>query len=88
MRLDLKALSITTGLIWASAVLIVGLANLTWPSYGIAFLKVISSIYPGFHSNGSFGDVIAGTLYALVDGTIGGLIFAYLYNYLVARKTT
>ena len=87
MKLDLKALGITVGVMWAGAVLIVGLANLIWPSYGTSFLQVIASIYPGYHAGGSLGNVVAGTLYALVDGAVGGLILAWLYNCLVGKKT-
>ena len=87
MKLDLKALGFTVGLMWSGAVLIVGLANLIWPSYGTSFLQVVASIYPGYHASGSFGDVVAGTLYALVDGAVGGLILAWLYNCLVGKKT-
>ncbi len=87
MKLDLKALGITIGLMWSGAVLIVGLANLIWPAYGTSFLQVTASIYPGYHASGSLGDVMAGTLYALVDGAVGGLILAWLYNCLVAKKT-
>ena len=44
MKLDLKALGITIGLMWSGAVLIVGLANLIWPAYGTSFLQVTASI--------------------------------------------
>ena len=33
----------------------------------------------------TFGSVLNVTLYALIDGAIGGLVFAWLYNLLVAR---
>ncbi|MBI1993008.1 MAG: hypothetical protein HYS67_01045 [Deltaproteobacteria bacterium] len=29
---------------------------------------------------GTFGSVIVATLYALIDGAIGGVLFAWLYN--------
>ena len=87
MKLDLKALGITIGLMWSGAVLIVGLANLIWPTYGTSFLQVTASIYPGYHASGSLGDMVAGTLYALVDGAVGGLILAWLYNCLLGKKT-
>ncbi len=49
-------------------------------TYGQAFLDVMASIYPGFHAAGTFGDAIVGTLYGVVDGAIGGAVFAWLYN--------
>ena len=48
--------------------------------YGQAFLQLCASIYPGYHPGTGFGSVLIGTLYALVDGAIGGAIFGGLYN--------
>jgi hypothetical protein len=59
--------------------------NLVWPSYGREFLQLVASIYPGYHATPSFGQVIVGTLYALVDGAVGGAIFAWLYNRLAVQ---
>jgi len=80
MKLNLKALSVAVALLWAGAVFFVGGANLIWPTYGKAFLVMLASIYPGYHAAGTFGDAIAGSLYALVDGAIVGLILGWLYN--------
>ena len=80
MKLDIKAMSITIGLIWGVAMFLVGVANLIWPAYGSAFLEMVASIYPGYTATASFGQVIFGTLYGLLDGAIGGAVFAWLYN--------
>lgn len=88
MKLNLKALSVTLAILWAGAVFIVGLANLIWPTYGQAFLKMLASIYPGYHATGTFGDTIAGSLYALVDGAIAGLIFGWLYNLIAGNRNS
>ena len=83
MRLNVKALAIAAGLIWGAAVLVTGLAHQVWPGYGGAFLDLVASIYPGFHAAG-LGQVIVGTLYALVDGAGCGALIAWVYN--VAAK--
>jgi hypothetical protein len=80
MRLSVKGLALAMGIIWAGGVLLVGLVNLVAPSYGAGFLQAISSIYPGYHNSRHFLDVLVGTGYAVVDGGIGGAIFAWLYN--------
>ncbi len=80
MKLSIKALAITVGGIWGACVLLVGLAHLAWPGYGTAFLDLVASIYPGFHPDNGFAAVVVGTLYALLDGGIGGAVFAWLYN--------
>ncbi len=79
------ALTFTAGILWALAVLLVGVANLIWPQYGSAFLQMLASIYPGYKATSSFGAVIVGTLYALVDGAICGLVFGWLYNMFAAK---
>lgn len=84
MNLSIKGLAITASIIWGSAMLLVGLANLVFPDYGIHFLAVIGSIYPGYQAGTGFGSVIVGTLYGAVDAGIGGAIFAWIYN-LIAK---
>jgi hypothetical protein len=85
MRLNVKAFALTAGILWAAAVLLTGLANLIWPDYGTAFLQIMASLYPGYDATPSFGAVIIGTLYALVDGAIAGFVFAWLYNVFAGR---
>jgi hypothetical protein len=85
MKVNVKALGFTFALLWGGVVLLVGLGNIGFAGYGAAFLKVVASIYPGYHAIPSFGDVVVGTLYALVDGFIGGLIAGWIYNLFVGR---
>jgi hypothetical protein len=80
MKLSVKGVSFAFAIIWALAILLVGIANLIWPSYGREFLLLASSVYPGYKATASFGQVIIGTLYGLVDAGICGAIFAWLYN--------
>jgi hypothetical protein len=85
MKLNLKALILTFAILWAGVLFIVGLANLAWSGYGQAFLTMMASLYPGFSASGSFGDVVVGSLYALVDGAIVGFILGGLYNFMVGK---
>ena len=84
MRFNVTALALAVGLIWSVAILVVASANQIWPSYGRAFLDLVASIYPGYHPNPGVGSIVAGALYGLVDGAIGGAVFGWLYN-LLAR---
>jgi hypothetical protein len=86
MKLNLRALALTAGILWALAVLLVGGANLVWSGYGVAFLQLMASIYPGYHAAGSVGDLIVGVLYALLDGAICGFVFGWLYNLFVGKR--
>ena len=79
-KLKVKAFGCAFGLIWGISVLGVGIANITWPGYGQALLDFAASIYPGYDAIPTYGSVGVGTLYALLDGFIGGVILAWLYN--------
>ncbi len=85
MELNTRALSLTLGLLWAAALFLTGLAGLIWPGYGDRFLQIWASVYPGYDASGAFGDLIVGTLYALIDGAVVGLVFGWLYNLLVGK---
>ena len=80
MKLSIKGLTIAVALLWGLTFFLVSISNLIWPSYGTEFLELLSTIYPGYKDVGTFGSVIVGTLYALLDGAIGGALLAWLYN--------
>jgi hypothetical protein len=82
MKLSVKAFGVTCGLIWG-----LGLFGLTW--WIIAFdgataeVTFIGRIYRGYAIT-PLGSV-AGLVWGLADGLIGGAIFAWLYNLLADR---
>jgi hypothetical protein len=81
MKLNVKSLSLTTGLVWG-----IGLFLFTW--WVIAFDGItgeptlIGRLYRGY-SISPAGSII-GLIWAFIDGLIGGAIFAWLYNLLSA----
>lgn len=79
-KLSMKAVAFASAVLWGGAMFIVGLANLKWPAYGNAFLQLMDSVYPGYQAVTTLRAVVVGTGYALVDGAVGGFIFAWLYN--------
>jgi len=83
MKLSVKGFALAIAILWSMAIFMVGMASIIWPSYGIEFLRVVSSIYPGFKVNGDVDSIIIGTLYGMVDGGIGGAVFAWIYNLFV-----
>ena len=87
MKLDVKASMIAVGIFWSAVVFLVGIGNLVFSGYGGAFLEMVASVYPGYHATPSFGQVIVGTLYALVDGAIAGLVVSWLYNMFLGRSS-
>ena len=83
MRLNPKALAYAGAALCGGSVLLVGLANLSWPDYGREFLELLASIYPGYTAERSIESVMIGTGYALVKGAVLGWVFGWLYNRLL-----
>jgi hypothetical protein len=82
MKLNVRAFALTCSLVWGF-----GLFVLTWwvivldgPSLEPT---LIGSVYRGYTLT-PLGSVI-GLIWALIDGLIGGAIFAWLYNLLAGR---
>jgi len=82
MTFSMKGITLTFALLWGGCMLAVGLANLADPSYGSAFLHVMSSVYPGADTSRTIGRVLLGTLYGFVDGAVCGFLFAVLYRWI------
>lgn len=82
MKLSIKKFAITCSILWGLAVFIVSTANLIWPDYGVLFLSVMASVYPGYEAMQGISSIIIGTLYGAFDAGIGGGVFACLYNFI------
>jgi hypothetical protein len=82
MKLSVKGTALAAAIMWGMlAMFLTGIANMIWPGYGQEFLRVMASVYPGYHATPSFGQIIVGTLYGLVDGGAGGALFAWVHNW-------
>lgn len=77
MKLNVKAFGLTCGLVWG-----LGLFLLTWWIILFEGNNVqsifLSSVYRGYTIS-PVGSLI-GLIWAFLDGWIGGLIFAWVYN--------
>jgi hypothetical protein len=80
VRLNVKALVITFGIVWGGAVFLTAVMNLIWAGYGQPLLSMMASVYPGYHATRNLVGVLVGTGYALVDGFVCGAIVGWLYN--------
>ena len=82
MRLNVKAFALTCGLVWG-----LGLFLLTW--WIMVFegstgeITLIGQVYRGYNIS-PLGSIF-GLIWALIDGMIGGAIFAWLYNLIASR---
>ena len=78
--LSVKNFALACGLMWGGGLFVISLTQLIWPGYGVAFLDIMGSIYPGYQGmEGLLGAVVL-LLYGLLDGLVAGGIFAWLYN--------
>ena len=80
MKLSVRSFAVACALLMGGGMLVMGLVNLVSPGYGRAAMEVIASVYPGYRAEPGIGNSIVGTLYAAVDGALGGALFAWLYN--------
>jgi hypothetical protein len=85
MNISLKALSLSSAILWGSAMLLVGLIHMAYPSYGADFLRIMSSVYPGADTAPSLSRVVLGTAYGFADGAIAGFLLGWLYKMLAGR---
>lgn len=85
MKLDIKAFAITCALVWGSGVLLGTwwIILLDGPQEAAPML---ADLYRGYRLTPT-GSLI-GFVWALIDGLIGGAIFAWLYNKLSSRVAT
>jgi len=88
MKLSVKAMAISCGVIWGGSMLTCGLINLAKGSYARKFLKMMSTMYPGFHNSRTVPDVFVGAGYAFTDGAAAGALFATVYNRVAGRSAT
>jgi len=79
-KLSVKAFALAGGILWGSALLVVGLLNLALPGYGQMFLDMMSSVYFGNQGMAPLRSVLILTVVAFLDGTIAGFLFALIYN--------
>ncbi len=85
MQLNIRALAIASAILCGVTALSTGIANLLFPSYGVAVLEFAASGYPGYHGPDGFGSVIVVTMYAGVVGAVMGAVLAWLYNMVMGR---
>lgn len=84
MKLDVKAFGITCALIWGFGLFLITWWIILFEGQAEGTLTFIGRIYRGYEVT-ALGSVI-GLGWALVDGLIGGVIFALLYNLIAGKK--
>ena len=80
MRLSIKASTLAFATLWGLAMLLVGLIHMADHTYGLEFLRMMSSVYPGADTAPTFGRVLLGAIYGFFDGAVAGFLFGWFYD--------
>ena len=82
-RLDAVSLGLAFGIMWALGVFILGIMAAA-ADWGTEIVALMSSVYSGFDP--TFAGSLIGAAWGFVDGGVGGLLIAWLYNVILARR--
>lgn len=80
-KMNVKALTIALGSTWGLMVLLAGWAAML--GIAVRFVEIMGSVYIGYEAT-LLGSLI-GAAWAFLDGAIGGLVIALIYN-AIAKK--
>ncbi|WP_119819619.1 bacteriophage holin [Halalkaliarchaeum desulfuricum] len=75
-KVDARALGLTAGIIWGTAVAFLELMAGT--EYGERWRRLLADLYPGYSPKP--GDLVWGTVLGFTDAYILGYLFGRLYN--------
>ncbi|MFB6073418.1 MAG: bacteriophage holin [Haloarculaceae archaeon] len=74
--LDSRAFGVACALLWSGAVVVLGItARIGW---GRRWQRLLADVYRGYDE--SLSGLVAGAVWAFLDGLVGGYLFARLYN--------
>lgn len=76
------AFGLALGLLWAISIVVLAIMA-SFLGYGIGLFNALSSLYIGLSLD--VVGVLIGAVLGFVDAFIGGVIWAYLYNFFVKR---
>lgn len=76
-KLDIKAFGLATGILWSFYILCVGLLASQF-QIGTRLVEMFGAFYVGYKPT-LLGSLL-GAMWSFVDGLVGGIVFAWLYN--------
>lgn len=76
MPIDVRALGLATGTVWAGMVALLELTANT--RYGERWRVQLADVYPGYDPNSR--DLFTGTFWGFLDGFLAGATVGWLYN--------
>jgi hypothetical protein len=82
-KLNVKALAIAMGVLWGLCMLCIGWTSWLF-NWGTDFVTTMSSMYIWFKP--TFLGGIIGAIWGFFDAAIGGIVIAWVYNMVAAKK--
>ena len=82
MKLCVRGMALSLGILWALGILVIGLVNRFVPGYGWYFLRTLEGLYPVYQAGFGLKNLLVGVLVGFVDGAICGALLAWFYNLL------
>ena len=80
MKLKVSAFGLACGLMWAICIVLITLL-VTFTPYWSELVTWIGKLYLGYDA--TLGGTFIGAIWAFIDGFIGGVVLAWLYNMFV-----
>ena len=80
--LDSKKLGLAGGILWGASMFFMTLFSV-WTGYGVKWLELMSSIYPGYTQ--TLGGSIVGFIYGFIDGFVCLFLLSWIYNILLKK---
>ena len=77
MKLSIKALGLSLGIVWGAAMFLLGLFVM-WFNWGAGMVDAMASLYIGYKA--TFLGSLIGGVWGFIDAGIGGVVIAWLYN--------
>ena len=81
MKLNIVAMALAIGIPWGVAMILIGWSAMY--GYANGMVQALQSVYLGFEPTWLGG--LVGGIWGLVDGFIGGAVFAWIYNYFAKK---
>ena len=76
--LHVISFGIALGAVWAISLFIMAILAINW-QYGVSFIYGIGKLYVGYKP--TFIGAGIGVIWGFLDGFVGGIVFAWLYNF-------